>query len=71
MKTSSERVAAHRAKRLAEGWAIVHCQIPPDAAKCLADLTARQKFAATKTTRADIIARAIRFYASGGKALGY
>lgn len=57
MKTSSERVAAHRAKRLAEGWAIVHCQIPPDAARCLAGLVHDRE-----STRAEVVADALRAY---------
>ena len=37
--TNAERIAKHRAKRKAEGWIIVHCQIPPKAAKILAGRT--------------------------------
>jgi len=33
--TPTERAKAHRQKRIAEGWKVVHVQIPPDAVRCM------------------------------------
>lgn len=52
--TSAERIAKHRAKRKAEGWIIVHCQLPPKAAKVLAG-----RLLNGLRTQAEVIAEAL------------
>ena len=55
---TTERTARHRAKRKAEGWTILHCQLPPDASKVLADAVTDKQW-----TKAEIVAHALRMYA--------
>lgn len=51
--TTAERTAKHRAKRLAEGWVILHCTIPPEAAQALAEATKDGK------TKAEAVSEAL------------
>ncbi len=56
---SAKRTAKHRARRQAEGWTFVHCQIPRDCSRILADMVV-----STGMTKAEIITRLIRAYGS-------
>ena len=56
-KTTTQRTAAYRARRRAEGWTILHCHIPPDVTSILAGIGK-----GTGLTKAEIISRLIRSY---------
>jgi hypothetical protein len=56
--TATERTANLRARRKAQGYTILHCQIPPDASSILVGLVK-----GTGLTKAEIITRLIRSYA--------
>ncbi len=59
MTTNAERTAKHRARRKEEGWTIIHCLIPRDTSRILADMVI-----STGMTKAEIITRLIRAYGS-------
>ncbi len=59
MTTTAERTAKHRRRRKDDGWTIIHCQIPRDTSRILADMVV-----STGMTKAEIITRLIRAYGS-------
>ncbi len=55
--TQVQRTANHRRRRLAAGWTILHCQLPPETANILAGIVKN-----TGLSRAEVIARLIKNY---------